>query len=239
MTFEITLIDLNTEIIPQADGYELEGPLTTLFHLRRAHTTPFFLVNEVSQLQNRPDQLHKKGRRRLKQASRKHDQPLKAEYRNMTNSHASDDPLLGFDWSVQDERHSDSKSAPSPKFEKKNLASPDAQFPIFADNSRPGRAKSPYHENAMAKKPQHLCGALQYFSIVQFGYAVFMFFIWAYTITILGVSGLNAAFYLTFIGICSVSGWKIQNLELFGISLAWAISSPFGYQHFLLRLSCP
>ena len=138
----------------------------------------------------------------------------------MTNSHASDDPLLGFDWSVQDERQSDSKSAPSPKFEKKNIASPDAQFPIFADNSRPGRAKSPYHENAMAKKPQHLCGALQYFSIVQFGYAVFMFFIWAYTITILGVSGLNAAFYLTFIGICSVSGWKIQNLELFGISLA-------------------
>ena len=159
----------------------------------------------------------------------------------MTNSHASDDPLLGFDWSVQDERQSDSKSAPSPKFEKKNIASPDAQFLIFADNSRPGRAKSPYHENAMAKKPQHLCGALQYFSIVQFGYAVFMFFIWAYTITILGVSGLNAAFYLTFIGICSVSGWKIQNLELFGISLAWVSvallgTSTFYYAYLALEI---
>lgn len=31
MTFEITLTDLNIEIVPQADGYELEGPLTTFF----------------------------------------------------------------------------------------------------------------------------------------------------------------------------------------------------------------
>ena len=31
MTFEITLTDQNKEIIPQADGYELEGPLTTFF----------------------------------------------------------------------------------------------------------------------------------------------------------------------------------------------------------------
>ena len=31
MTFEITLTDQNTETIPEADGYELEGPLTTFF----------------------------------------------------------------------------------------------------------------------------------------------------------------------------------------------------------------
>ncbi len=31
MTFEITLIDQNKETIPEADGYELEGPLTTFF----------------------------------------------------------------------------------------------------------------------------------------------------------------------------------------------------------------
>ena len=31
MTFEITLADQNRETILQADGYELEGPLTTFF----------------------------------------------------------------------------------------------------------------------------------------------------------------------------------------------------------------
>jgi len=31
MTFEITLNDQNKETIPEADGYELEGPLTTFF----------------------------------------------------------------------------------------------------------------------------------------------------------------------------------------------------------------
>ncbi len=31
MTFEITLQDQNIERIPEADGYELEGPLTTFF----------------------------------------------------------------------------------------------------------------------------------------------------------------------------------------------------------------
>lgn len=37
MTFEITLSDSNVERIPQADGYELEGPLTTFF-LSDGHT---------------------------------------------------------------------------------------------------------------------------------------------------------------------------------------------------------
>lgn len=31
MTFEITLTDKNIETIPEADGYELEGPMTTFF----------------------------------------------------------------------------------------------------------------------------------------------------------------------------------------------------------------
>lgn len=31
MTFQITLTDQNTETIANADGYELEGPLTTFF----------------------------------------------------------------------------------------------------------------------------------------------------------------------------------------------------------------
>ncbi len=31
MTFEITLADQIIETVPEADGYELEGPLTTFF----------------------------------------------------------------------------------------------------------------------------------------------------------------------------------------------------------------